>query len=80
MGGVLTGGREAWVACRPNFKPLACLVAEISADVMVSQGPTIGFRCEPAVHYTIDRCKLFLIIKTSVSLQLVLHFLHSFTL
>ena len=54
MGGVLTGGREAFVACRQNFKPLACLVAEISAEksftiVTVSQGPTIGFRCEPAV-------------------------------
>ena len=54
MGGVLTGSREACVACRPNFKPLACLVAEISAAksipiVTVSQGPTIGFRCEPAV-------------------------------
>ena len=54
MGGVLTGVKEACVACRPNFKPLACLVAEISAEksfpiVTVSQGPTIGFRCEPAV-------------------------------
>ena len=54
MGGVLTGGREACVACIPKFKPLACLVAEISAKksfpiVTVSQGPTIGFRCEPAV-------------------------------
>ena len=54
MGGVLTGGREACVACIPNFKPLACLVAEISAEqsfpiVTVSQGPTIGFLCEPAV-------------------------------
>ena len=55
MGGVLTGCREACVACSPNFKPLARLVAEISAAksfpiVMVSQGPTIGFRCEPAVY------------------------------
>ena len=54
MGGVLTGGREACVACIPNFKPLACLVADISAEksfpiVTVSQGPTIGFRCESAV-------------------------------
>ena len=55
MGGVLIGGREACVACISNFKPLTCLVAEISAEksfpiVTVSQGPTIGFRCEPAVH------------------------------
>ena len=55
MGGVLTGDREACVACIPNFKPLACLVAEISAEksfpiVTVSQGSTIGFRCEPAVR------------------------------
>ena len=54
MAGVLTGGREACVACSPNFKPLARLVAEISAEksfpiVTVSQGPTIGFRCKPAV-------------------------------
>ena len=54
MGGVLTGGREACVACGPNFKPLARLVAEISAEksfpiVTVSRGPTIGFQCEPAV-------------------------------
>ena len=52
MAGVLTGGREACVACSPNFKPLARLVALISAEksfpiVTVSQGPTIGFRCEP---------------------------------
>ena len=51
MGGVLTGGQEACVACGPNFKPL---VAEISAEnsfpiVPVCWGPTIGFRCEPAV-------------------------------
>ena len=56
MGGVLTGGREACVACKPNFKPVACLLAEISAEksfsiVTVSQGPTIGFQCEPAVMY-----------------------------
>ena len=46
MGGMLTGGREACVVCIPNFKPLACLVAEISAEksfpiVTVSQGPTL---------------------------------------
>ena len=56
MGGVLTGGREACVACSSNFKPLARLVAKISTEksfpiVTVSQGPTIGFRCEPAVKY-----------------------------
>ena len=58
MGGVLTGDREACVACISNFKPLACLVAEISAQksfpiVTVSRGPVIGFRCKPAVnsHY-----------------------------
>ena len=54
MGGVLTGGREACVVCGPNVKPLAHLVANISAEklfliLMVSWGPTIGFRCEPAV-------------------------------
>ena len=54
MDSVLTGGREACVACSSNFKPLACLVAEISAEksfpiVTVSQDPTIGFRCEPSV-------------------------------
>ena len=48
MGGVLTGGREACVASSQNLKPLARLVAEISAEksfpiVTVSRGPTIGF-------------------------------------
>ena len=60
MGGVLTGGREACVACSSNLKPLSRLVAGISAEksfpiVTVSQGPTIGFRCEPAVHSISDR-------------------------
>ena len=55
MGSVLTGGMEVCVACSPNFKPLTRLVAEISAEksfpvVTVSQGPTIGFLCEPAVR------------------------------
>ena len=55
MGGVLTGGREACVAFGPNVKPVAHLVAEISAEtsfpiVTVCWGPSIGFRCEPAVH------------------------------
>ena len=54
LDGVLTGGGEAFVACGPNFKPLACLVGEISAQkwfpiIPVCQGLTIGFRCEPAV-------------------------------
>ena len=58
MGGVLTGGREACVACIPNFKHMACLVAEISAEksfliVTVSQGPTIGFRCKTAVNFLV---------------------------
>ena len=49
MGGVLTGGGEAFLASGPNFKPLASLVAEISVEksfsiVTVCQGPTIGFR------------------------------------
>ena len=55
MGGVLTDGREACVACGPNFKPLARLVAEISVEklfpiVTVCWGPTIGFRYKPAVR------------------------------
>ena len=54
MGGVLTGGREACVACGPNFKPLACLVAEISVEesykvATVFRGLTIVFQCKPAV-------------------------------
>ena len=55
MGGVLTGGREACVACGPNLKPLVRLVAEISVEksfpiVTLCRGPTIGFRCKPAVN------------------------------
>ena len=54
IGGLLTCGGEAFVACGPNFKPLAALVAEISAEklipiVTVCRDPAIGFRCEPAV-------------------------------
>ena len=54
MGSVLTGGSEACGECGPNFKPLAHLVVEISADtsfpiVTLCWGPTISFRCEPAV-------------------------------
>ena len=64
MGGVSIGGREACVACRPNFKHLACLVAEISAEksfpiVTVSQGPTIGSRCKPAVYEFIHPPQLY---------------------
>ena len=58
MGGVLTGGRESCVSCSSNFKPLARLVTEISAEksfpiVKVSQGPTIGFLYEPAVYLNV---------------------------
>ena len=54
MGGVLTGAREACVACGSNFKPLARQFAEISAErsfpiVTVCWGPTIGFRSELVV-------------------------------
>ena len=52
--GVLNGGREAFFACGPNFKQLGRLVAEISVEtwfpiVTACWGPTIGFRCKPAV-------------------------------
>ena len=54
MDGVCAGGREAFVACGSNYKPLGPLVAEILVEkgftiITGSRGPTFGFRCEPVV-------------------------------
>ena len=46
---------KAFVVCGPNFKQLGRLVAETSVEtwfpiVTACWGPTVGFRCKPAVR------------------------------